>query len=414
MNSEIITVGTELLVGNVLNTNAKYLSEELITLGFNISKHTTVDDNVYNLETAFKDALSKNDLIILTGGLGPTTDDLTKETVAKALCKNLIEDTQAKEKINAYFQAKQIKITPNNYKQSLVIEGSTIFYNDKGTAPGMAVKYNNKYIILLPGPPTELIPMFEKDVKKYLLQLTNKIILSKDIHLFGIEEAKVDEVLCDILSSTNPYIGIYSKTGEIKIRITAQASQNNECENLIQNILDIIKTRLGEFIYGIDINSMQNALVKAAIKSNKKIAVAESCTGGLIASEIVSISGSSNCFNCGVVCYSNEMKEQILGVKKETLSKFSAVSAQVAKQMAQGVRKIAKADIGISTTGIAGPTGQSDNKPVGLVYVGISTSKDTTVYKLLLSNGQPNERQKIRKISALFAMNEARKAILNN
>ncbi len=414
MNSEIITVGTELLVGNVLNTNAKYLSEELTTLGFNISKHTTVDDNAHNLETTFKDALSKNDLIILTGGLGPTKDDLTKETVAKALCKNLIEDTQSREKIIEYFQTKQIEITPNNYKQSLIIEDSTIFYNDKGTAPGMAVKYNNKYIIMLPGPPKELVPMFEKDVKKYLLKLTNQIILSKDVHLFGIEESKVDQVLCDILSSTNPYIGIYSKTGEIKIRITAQASQNNECENLIQNILDIIKTRLSEFIYGIDINSMQNALVKAAIKSNKKIAVAESCTGGLIASEIVSISGSSNCFNCGVVCYSNEMKEQILGVKKETLSKFSAVSPQVAKQMAQGVRKIAKADIGISTTGIAGPTGQSDNKPVGLVYVGISTSKDTVVYKLLLSNGQPNERQKIRKISALFAMNEARKAILNN
>ena len=414
MNSEIITVGTELLVGNVLNTNAKYLSEELTTLGFNISKHTTVDDNTHNLKTAFKDALSKNDLIILTGGLGPTKDDLTKETVAKALCKNLIEDTQAKEKINAYFQAKQIKITPNNYKQSLVIENSIIFYNDKGTAPGIAVKHDNKYIILLPGPPTELIPMFEKDVKKYLLQLTNQIILSKDIHLFGIEEAKVDHVLCDILSSKNPYIGIYSKIGEIKIRVTVQAPQNNECEKLINNTLDIIKSRLGEFIYGIDINNMQNALVKAAIKSNKKIAVAESCTGGLIASKIVSISGSSNCFNCGVVCYSNEIKEQILGVKKETLSKFTAVSAQVAKQMAQGVRKIAKADIGISTTGVAGPTSPSDNKPVGLVYVGISSSKDTAVYKLLLSNGHPDERQKIREISALFAMNEARKAILNS
>lgn len=414
MNSEIITIGTELLVGNILNTNAKYLSEELTTLGFNISKHTTIDDNAYNLEIAFKDALLKNDLIILTGGLGPTKDDLTKETVAKALCKNLIEDTQAREKINAYFQAKQIEITPNNYKQSLVIEGSTIFYNNKGTAPGMAIKYNNKYIILLPGPPKELITMFEKDVKKYLLQLTNQIILSKDIHLFGIEEAKVDQILSDILSNANPYIGIYSKTGEVIIRIAAHAAHKDTCENLINNILDIIKTRLNEFIYGIDISSMQNALVKTAIKSNKKIAVAESCTGGLIASEIVSISGSSNCFNCGVVCYSNEMKEQILGVEKETLSQFSAVSPQVAKQMAQGVRKIAKADIGISTTGIAGPTSQDDNKPVGLVYVGISTSKNTSVYKLLLSNGQPNERQKIRKISALFAMNEARKAILNN
>lgn len=414
MEVEIITVGTKLLVGNILNTNSKYLAEELTNLGFNISKHTTIDDNSVNLETAFKDALSKNDLVILTGGLGPTKDDLTKETVAKALSKKLIENEKAKEKIIAYFQSSQNEITSNNYKQSLIIGGSTVFYNEYGTAPGMAVKHNNKHIILLPGPPKELIPMFENTTKKYLSKLTNQIILSKDIHLFGIEESKVDQTLSDILSSNNPYIGIYAKTGEIKVRVTAQAAQNNECENLINHVVDIIKTRLGEFIYGINTDNMQNALVQTAIKSNKKIAVAESCTGGLIASKIVSISGSSNCFNCGIVCYSNEMKKQILNVKSDTLAKFGAVSSQVAEQMAQGVRKLAKSDIGISTTGIAGPTGQSEKKPVGLVYVGISTAKNTTVHRLLLSNGQPNERQKIRHISALFAMNEARKAILNN
>lgn len=414
MNSEIITVGTELLTGNILNTNAKYLAEELTNLGFNVSKHTTVDDNTDNLETVFKDALLKNDLIILTGGLGPTKDDLTKETVAKTLSKSLIEDEQAKENIISYFKLTQNEITPNNLKQCLIIEGSTVFYNEQGTAPGLAVKHNNKHIILLPGPPKELISMFQRYVKKYLLKLTDQIIVSKDIHLFGIEECKVDEVLCDILSSTNPYIGIYAKTGEIKIRVTAHAPQNNICENLINNVVDIIKTRLSEFIYGIDINNMQNALVKTAIESGQKIAVAESCTGGLIASNIVSISGSSNCFNCGVVCYSNEMKTQILGVKRETLSIFGAVSPEVAEQMAQGVRKISKSDIGISTTGIAGPTGQGDKKPVGLVYVGISTNNHTDVYKLMLSHGQPDERQTIRDIATLFAMNEARKAILNN
>ena len=414
MNVEIITVGTELLVGNILNTNAKYLAEELTNLGFNISKHTTVDDNCANLEIAFKYALSKNDLVILTGGLGPTKDDLTKETIAKALSKNLIEDKKAKEKIISYFKSTQNQITKNNYKQSLIIDGSTVFYNDHGTAPGMALKHNNKHILLLPGPPNELMPMFEKDVKIYLSNLRDQIIISKDIHLFGIEESKASQTLSDILSNTNPYIGIYAKTGEIKIRITAHAPQNSTCENLINNIVDIIKTRLGKFIYGIDIKNMQNALVKTAIKSNQKIAVAESCTGGLIASQIVSISGSSNCFNCGIVCYSNEMKEQILGIKETTLSEFSAVSPQVAKQMAQNIRKISKSDVGISTTGIAGPTGGDSNKPVGLVYVGISTSNHTSVYKLLLSKGQPNERQKIRHISALFAMNEARKAILNN
>lgn len=414
MNVEIITVGTELLTGNTLNTNAKYLAEELINLGFHISKHTTVDDNSTNLENAFNDALSQNDLIILTGGLGPTKDDLTKETIAEALSKKLIEDKKTKEKIISYFKSNKHELATNTYKQSLVIDGSTVFYNDQGTAPGMAIKHNNKYIILLPGPPKELIPMFEKNVKKHLSKLTDQIILSKDIHLFGIEESKVDQILSDILSNKSPYIGIYAKTGEITIRVTAQASKNNECESLINHVVDIIKTRLGEFIYGIDIDNMQNALVKTAIKSNKKIAVAESCTGGLIASKIVSISGSSSCFNCGIVCYSNEMKEQILGVKKETLSKFGAVSSQVAKQMAQSVRKLAKSDIGISSTGIAGPTGQSDKKPIGLVYIGISTPKNTTVYKLLLSNGQPDERQKIRHMSAIFAMNEARKAILNN
>lgn len=414
MNVEIITVGTELLVGNILNTNAKYLAEELTNLGFNISKHTTVGDNSANLEIAFKYALSKNDLVILTGGLGPTKDDLTKETIAHSLSKNLIEDEKAKEKTISYFKSTKNEIAKNNFKQSLVIEDSTIFYNDNGTAPGMALKHNNKHILLLPGPPNELMPMFEKDVKIYLSKLKDQIIISKDVYLFGIEESKADQTLSDILPNTNPYIGIYAKTGEIKIRVTAHAPQNSTCETLINNVVDIIKTRLGEFIYGIDIKNMQNALVKTAIKSNQKIAVAESCTGGLIASQIVSISGSSDCFNCGIVCYSNEMKEQILGIKETTLSEFGAVSPQVAKQMAQNVRKISKSDVGISTTGIAGPTGGDSNKPVGLVYVGISTSNHTSVYKLLLSKGQPNERQKIRHISALFAMNEARKAILNN
>ncbi|MDE5852757.1 MAG: competence/damage-inducible protein A [Oscillospiraceae bacterium] len=412
MKAEIIAVGTEILIGDINNTHAQYLSKELASLGISVLWHTTVGDNPNRLKEAIDTGIKRSDIIIFTGGLGPTKDDLTKEMVAKELSKELVKDMRAKDNIENMLKNTKREITNNNYKQAMVIEGSKVFYNENGTAPGMAVNENGKTIILLPGPPLELIAMFEKYVKSYLMNLTNSIILSHNIHLYGIGESKVDEVLADILEGVNPTVGIYAKTGEVRVRITSKAKNKQLAEELMKKPMDIVSKRLSEFIYGIDVENMQTALVRAAIQNGKKLSVAESCTGGLIASNIVSVAGSSKCFDCGVVSYSNEMKEKVLKVDANILKKCGAVSPQVAEQMAIGVREMSDADIGISTTGIAGPGGGSEEKPVGLVYVGISTKHDTKTYKLLLAQSKQTKRQTIRNLAALFAMNEARKKVI--
>ncbi len=412
MKAEIIAVGTEILIGDINNTHAQYLSRELASLGISVLWHTTVGDNQNRLKEAIITGIKRSDLIIFTGGLGPTKDDLTKEIVAKELSKKLVKDMRAKNNIESMLKKAKREITNNNYKQALVIEGSKVFYNENGTAPGMAINENGKIIILLPGPPLELIPMFEKDVKSYIMNLTDYIILSHNIHLYGIGESKVDEVLADILEGSNPTVGIYAKTGEVRVRITSNAKNKQIAEELMKKPMDIVIERLSKFIYGIDVENMQTAVVRAAIQNGKKLSVAESCTGGLIASNIVSVAGSSKCFDCGVVSYSNEIKEKVLKVDNSILKKYGAVSPEVAEQMAIGVRKISGADIGISTTGIAGPGGGDKEKPVGLVYVGISTEYETKTYKLLLAQNKQTKRQTIRDLTALFAMNEARKKLL--
>lgn len=412
MVAEILNVGTEILIGDILNTNSRYLSLKLSEIGFDVLWHTTVGDNEKRIQLAVETALKRSDVLVITGGLGPTKDDITKEVVASALKKDLVEDLEVRKNIEKIFENKKITPTENNFKQSLVIKGSVVFKNENGTAPAIAVEENGKVVVLLPGPPEELAAIFEKDVEKYLKKFTGFTIFSKNVHIFGLPESVVDEKVSDLLVQKNPTVGIYAKEGEVRLRVTAKAENKKMCEDMVDLVVDLIKNRIGKYIYGIDVLNMQNALVKTFIEKNKTLAVAESCTGGLISSKIVEISGSSKIFKLGAVCYSNEAKQKILGVKKSSLDRFGAVSSVVAKEMAFGVRNVCCADFGVSTTGIAGPQGGSKEKPVGLVYIGISTKKETKAYKLLLSHGERDERNKIRIRAALFAMDKIKREVL--
>lgn len=412
MVAEILNVGTEILIGDILNTNSRYLSLKLSEIGFDVLWHTTVGDNEKRIQLAVETALKRSDVLVITGGLGPTKDDITKEVVAAALKKDLVEDLEVRKNIEKIFKNKKVDPTENNFKQSFVIKGATVFKNEQGTAPAIAVEEDGKVVVLLPGPPEELAAIFEKDLEKYLKKFSNFTIFSKNVHIYGLPESVVDEKVSDLLVKKNPTVGIYAKEGEVRLRVTAKAEDRKICEDMVDLVVDSIKNRIGKYIYGIDVLNMQNALVKTFIKKNKTLAVAESCTGGLISSKIVEISGSSKIFKLGAVCYSNEAKQKILNVKKSSLDRFGAVSSVVAKEMAFGARNACCADFGVATTGIAGPQGGSVKKPVGLVYVGISSRKETKAYKLLLSNGEKDERNKIRIRAALFVMDRIRREAL--
>ena len=305
-------------------------------------------------------------------------------------------------------------VTKNNFRQSLIIKGAKVFKNEKGTAPSLLIEHEGKIIVLLPGPPEEVKSVFEKDISNYLKNLTNSTIFSKNVHIYGVPESYVDEKVFDLLLKKNPTVGIYAKDGEVRLRVTAKAEDIKTCEKMVDFLIDEIKKRIGKYIYGIDVLNMQNVLVKAFIKKNKTLAVAESCTGGLISSKIVEISGASNIFKFGAVCYSNEAKEKILNVKKSSLKRFGAVSSIVAKEMAYGARLVCGSDFAVSTTGVAGPGGATKDKPVGLIYVGISTRKETKAYRIFLSSGEKDERNKIRNLASLFAMNKLKEQVLGS
>ena len=412
MIAEILNVGSEILIGDILNTNSRYLSFKLSEMGFDVLWHTSVGDNKKRLKLAIEIALQRSDVLLITGGLGATEDDITKEVVAETLNIELVEDFEIRKDIERRFEQSKKVLTKNNFKQSLIIKDAIVLKNEKGTAPSLLVEYKGKIIILLPGPPEELKFIFETKLSLYLKNFSDSIIFSKNVYIYGISESFVDEKVSDLLVNKNPTVGIYAKEGEVRLRVTAKAKNLKICEEMVDSLVEIIKKRLGRYVYGVDIFSMHNALVKAFVEKNKTLAVAESCTGGLISSKIVEIAGSSKIFKLGAVCYSNEAKERILHVRKSSLEKYGALSSIVAKEMAYGARIVSNSDFSVSTTGIAGPGGACENKPVGLIYVGVSTIKETKAYRLFLSCGEEDERNKIRNLAALFAMNKIREEVL--
>ena len=409
MNCELISVGTEILLGDILNTNVQYLSKALASLGIGVTHHSTVGDNTQRLLDTLDTAFKRCDTVILTGGLGPTPDDLTKETCARYFGKKLYTDESILEEIESYFTLKNITMPESNKKQALVPEDSIILENHNGTAPGFIMENQGRTIIILPGPPKEMVPMYRESVEPYLRQFTNEVILSKNIRTFGIGESAMSEKVADLLEGNNPTVAPYAKSGEALLRVTAKAKDEAEAEKLMAPVIDEIKNRLGDYIYGIDCESIEKTVAKLLKEKGRTVAFAESCTGGLCAKRLTDLSGASEIFHCGVVSYSNEIKHKILGVKDETLQKYTAVSEQTAKEMAEGIRLLAGANYGVSITGYAGP---GNEKEVGTIYIGVSSEKETRVLELLTGHRGDCCRDYNRHVAASNAFNQLRLAIL--
>ncbi|MBO5937441.1 MAG: competence/damage-inducible protein A [Clostridia bacterium] len=410
MNCELISVGTEILLGDILNTNVQYLSKALANLGIGVTHHSTVGDNKQRLLDTLETAFTRCDIVILTGGLGPTPDDLTKETCAEYFGKDLYPDDRILEEIESYFRLKNIKMPESNKKQALVPEDSIVLKNNNGTAPGFIMEKDGKIIIILPGPPKEMVPMYCESVEPYLRKFTNEIIFSKTIRTFGIGESAMSELVEDLLEGSNPTVAPYAKSGEALLRVTAKAENEAEAEKLMAPVVAEIEKRLGRYVYGIDCNSIEEATARLLTERKQTVAFAESCTGGLCAKRLTDISGASEIFHCGVVSYSNDIKHKVLGVKAETLDKYTAVSEQTAKEMAEGVRLIADATYGVSITGYAGP---GSEKEVGTIYIAVTDGKKTAVKELLTGHRGDNCRDYNRHVAASNAFNQLRMMILS-
>ncbi|WP_250278345.1 competence/damage-inducible protein A [[Clostridium] colinum] len=392
MNAEIFSVGTEILLGEILDTNAKYIASELANIGIDVFYKTSVGDNEQRILEAIDNAYKRADIIISTGGLGPTDDDLTKETFAKYFNKKLITDKKSLENLKTYFSDEKMPLS--NLKQADMPEGCKVLLNENGTASGCIIEEKGKIAVILPGPPKECIPMFDKQVKPMLQKMGNKILISKSLNLCGIGESEASEKIRDLmLQSKNPTIAPYASNNEMRFRVTASGKTQEEAIKILNPTVENLYNIFKDYIYGEDTDTLQSVLVDKLIKYNMTISTAESCTGGLLASTIINVSSSSKVFLNGVISYSNESKLYELNVCKDDLEKYGAVSEQIAIQMAEGIRKKSNTSIGISTTGIAGPTGGTKDKPIGLVYIAISMEGKETICKKLNLKG---DRQKIR------------------
>lgn len=405
-NAEILCVGTELLLGDIVNTNAAFLSRRLADLGISVYQQSVVGDNPDRLRSALGESAARCDLIITSGGLGPTYDDLTKETIASFFGKKLVRDESIVARIENYFAETGRVMTENNKKQADIPEGAIVFENDYGTAPCACIEDEEQgvTVIMLPGPPRELEPIFEEKILPYLERRCGHVLVSRNVNLFGMGESAVESVLRPIMeSSSNPTVAPYCSAGEVRLRVTARAENKDEALSMCDEMIEkIMQTEVKEAVYGIDAESIEKALVEKLIKSEKTIATAESCTGGLIAKRITDVPGASSVYLGSCVTYANSAKEALVGVKHETLEKYGAVSEQTAIEMARGVRAALDADLGISTTGIAGPGGGTPEKPVGTVWVGISSEKGDRAVLLRLSPRR--ERPYLRTLAASNAL----------
>ncbi|MFD3260996.1 competence/damage-inducible protein A [Paenibacillus lentus] len=399
MKAEIIAVGTELLLGQIVNTNAQFLSQELASLGIDVYFQTVVGDNMDRLRQAIQTAEARADVLIFSGGIGPTQDDLTKEALASVLGRNLHYDRMAMDSIDRFFQGRSIPMTENNRRQAHAIDGCTPLPNETGLAVGNAIAHNGKYYIVLPGPPKELIPMFQNQAKTWILQhvLTHEQpIYSKMLKFAGIGESALETRVLDLIEKqSDPTVAPYAKESEVALRITTKADSESEAMAKLETLEKEISSRLGDHLYANGDVPIEKTIVDMLTELNLTISCAESCTGGLLMETITSIPGSAAVFHGGIVCYSNEMKEKLLHVPHDMLEGENApgaVSAETAKVLAEQVRMIVDTDFGLSITGVAGP-GYSERKPVGLVYIAISRrGQDTLVLELNLKGNRETIR----------------------
>ncbi|HRX57418.1 MAG TPA: competence/damage-inducible protein A [Eubacteriales bacterium] len=408
MVAEIVSVGTELLMGQVVNTDAQYIASRLAPLGLQVYYHTTVGDNVKRLTAVVHQAVERSDVVVFTGGLGPTDDDLTKETVAAALGLTVEPIPEEVERLKAYFTSHGYQMTPNNLKQASFPKGALILRNEFGTAPGCIMSAGGKTAVLLPGPPRELFPMFSNHVMPYLEKLSGAKLYSRELRIFGMGESSVTYQLKDIIEEqTNPTVAPYVKTGEVTLRVTALCRNDEEGEALARPVIDEIVARLGDVVYSTVGESLPETCARMLTDDGATLAVAESCTGGMIADELVAIPGCSKFLIEGCVTYSDAAKVKRLGVKEETLKKFGAVSEECAAEMAQGMLKTSGADYALATTGFAGPDGGTEQAPVGTVFIAIAGRSGVAVKRLSLHG----ERARIRLGAALNAFDLLRREL---
>ncbi|HEY8421264.1 MAG TPA: competence/damage-inducible protein A [Thermoclostridium sp.] len=409
MTAEILAVGTELLMGQIANTNAQYISGKLAELGINVYFHTVVGDNAARLEETLKRALNRSDIVITTGGLGPTKDDLTKETISKTMNRNLVLHEDILEDIKDFFAKKHRAMTEINIKQAYLPENSIVIPNPNGTAPGCIIEDGEKAVIMLPGPPKEMQPMFEETVFNYLKQKTGVILVSKMLKIFGIGESDIETRLMDLIDSqSNPTIAPYASQGEVTVRVTARCINNDEASEMLSPVVDEIKRRLGAAVYSEDGQTLEKVVFGLLKENGLVLATAESCTGGTLAGRITDIPGSSEVFERAYVTYSNRAKVEDLGVSPDTLDKYGAVSRETALEMVNGLKQKTGASVGVAITGIAGPGGGTEEKPVGLVFVAAYV-KDKVICKKLELAGN---RERIRNDACLHALDMIRRLIL--
>ena len=409
MKAEILSVGTEILLGDIVNTNAQYLAKRLADLGISVYHQSVVGDNPERLFEGFRLALSRADLVITTGGLGPTKDDLTKEIAFEYFGKESVVNEDSLKVLESHFKDMNRPMTQNNLKQAYFPGDVMVLPNNNGTAPGCIIEEDEKIVVLLPGPPREMKPMFEESVVTYLQKYQQGVLLSKVLRVVGVGESSAAEILEDILDNqTNPTVAPYAKDGEVTFRITAKADTYEEAEILIEPMEAEIRSRLGSNIYGEGNTTLESVLCEMLVNKKLTIATAESCTGGMVASTLINYPGISSVFMESAVTYSNEAKINRLGVRAETLDKYGAVSSEVAAEMAQGIAKTAGTNIGLSTTGIAGPEGGSMEKPVGLVYVGLFMNGEVKTKMLRLSG----DRQRIRQRATMQLLDWLRRELL--
>ncbi len=410
MTVELICVGTELLLGNIVNTNAAYLAEKCAGLGLSCYYQTVVGDNAERLGEVLRTAAGRSDVVILSGGLGPTEDDLTKEVAAGIMGRELVEDPGSRAHIQAFFASRNPVPTDNNWKQAMMPQGGIVLPNPNGTAPGVIIADESTHVVLLPGPPHELKPMFETHVIPYLKKLEPGVISSQTVKVCGVGESRVETMLRDLIDGQgNPTLATYAKPGEVHIRVTARAEGEKEARRLIKPVVKEIKARMGGDIYTTDEEvTLEKAVVELLVANELTVTCAESCTGGMLSARLINVPGVSEVYKSGYVTYSNKAKRKLLGVKKSTLEKYGAVSPQTAEEMAKGLAFVSKGDVAVGITGLAGPDGGTEKKPVGLVYIACSVKGEVTVREYHFSGN----RQTIREATVSAALTLMRNCIL--
>lgn len=413
MTAELLFVGTELLMGQVLNTNAQYISRRLQAMGVSCYYQTTLGDNFDRLVTMYRQALSRADIVITTGGIGPTVDDITKKAAAKAVGKDLVFNQTAFAMVEKRFEALGRQMTENNRQQACFTPDSLLLVNHHGTAPGAQVPAgDDKFIFHLPGPPHEMVPMFEEYLIPFFEQRSQKAFKSRYIRIVNIGESEVDFIISNLEEGENPSLSPYASPGEVVLRATAYADTGDEAEKMLLPLINQVKEKLGSNIYRIDEDdrgSLEETVLGLAKEKCKTISVAESLTAGMIGAALASVPGASKVFSGGMITYNNQMKEKLLKVPSEILSTYGAVSSQCAQAMAQGVKNQTGSDVALGVTGVAGPGSDEDGNPQGLVYIGVAYG-DKSEFRQFRFTGS---RQHIRKLTTIHGLNILRMILLN-